>query len=115
MFDTKPKLKINIADNNQTFIPFFTGNLNFIASDTNNYWHLHIRFPKTNIFYTWPTLIYTEDIAILSIDIENVILKNRNHFYDQELLSLTKFSVLLASCLKFTVREIIPFANESFP
>ena len=83
LFDAKPKLKINLADNNQTFIPFFTGNLNFIASDTNNYWHLHIRFPKTNIFYTWPTLIYTEDIPALSIDIENVILRNKSHFYDQ--------------------------------
>ena len=83
LFDAKPKLKINLADNNQTFIPFFTGNLNFIASDTNNYWHLHIRFPKTNIFYTWPTLIYTEDIPALSMDIENVILRNKSHFYDQ--------------------------------
>ncbi|MEJ6980463.1 rubredoxin [Pedobacter sp. P351] len=83
LFDTKPKLKINLADNNQTFIPFFTGNLNFIASDTSNYWHLHIRFPKTNIFYIWPTLIYTEDISALSLDIEKVILGNKSHFYDQ--------------------------------
>jgi rubredoxin len=82
-FDAKPKLKINLADNNQTFIPFFTGNLNFIASDTSNYWHLHIRFPKTNIFYTWPTLIYTEDIPSLSLTIEKVILANKGHFYDQ--------------------------------
>jgi rubredoxin len=83
LFETKPKLKINLADNNQTFIPFFTGNLNFIASDTSNYWHLHIRFPKTNIFYTWPTLVYTEDIPPLSLEIERVILNNKSHFYDQ--------------------------------
>ena len=84
LFEEKPKLKINLVDNNQTFIPFFTGNLNYIASDTSNYWHLHIRFPKTNIFYIWPTLIYTEDIPALSLDIEKVILSNKSHFYDQE-------------------------------
>lgn len=83
LFEDKPKLKITLADNNQTFIPFFTGNLNFIASDTSNYWHLHIRFPKTNIFYTWPDLVYTEDIPALSHDIENVILQNKSHFYDR--------------------------------
>lgn len=83
LFDEKPKLKINLADNNQTFIPFFTGNLNFIASDKNNYWHLHIRFPKTNVFYTWPKLIYTEDIPSLSLNIEKVILANKSQFYDQ--------------------------------
>ena len=84
LFEFKPKLKINIADNNQTFIPFFTGNLNYIAAESNNYWHLHIRFPKTNIFYTWPALIYTEDIPSLSLDIERVILANKSHFYDQQ-------------------------------
>ncbi|MBC7915310.1 MAG: rubredoxin [Pyrinomonadaceae bacterium] len=83
LFDAKPQLKITLADNNQTFIPFFTGNLNFIASDTSNYWHLHIRFPKTNIFYTWPALVYTEDIPALSLSIEKVILANKSHFYDQ--------------------------------
>lgn len=83
LFEEKPKLKITLADNNQTFIPFFTGNLNFIASDTCNYWHLHIRFPKTNIFYIWPTLIYTEDIPALSLDIEKVILQNKSYFYDK--------------------------------
>lgn len=83
LFEAKPKLKINIADNNQTFIPFFTGNLNFIASETSNYWHLHIRFPKTNIFYTWPILIYTEDIPALSLEIEQIILQNKGYFYDQ--------------------------------
>ena len=83
-FDFKPKLKINLADNNQTFIPFFTGNLNFIASRISNFWHLHIRFPKTNIFYAWPSLIYTEDIAELSKLIEQDIFTSKDLFYDKE-------------------------------
>jgi hypothetical protein len=51
LFDYQPQLKINLIDRNQTFIPFFTGNLNFITSDTPNYWYLHLRFPKTNALY----------------------------------------------------------------
>ena len=73
LFDFKPRLKINLISSNQTFVPFFTGNLNFISSAVSNYWHLHIRFPKTSIFYVWPVLVYTEDIALLSRDIEEVI------------------------------------------
>jgi hypothetical protein len=83
-FDFKPKLKINLADNNQTFIPFFTGNLNFIASTVSNFWHLHIRFPKSNNFYNWPNLVYTEDIASLCKLIEQSIFDNKHLFYDQE-------------------------------
>ncbi len=83
-FEFKPQLKINLADNNQTFIPFFTGNLNYIASGISNFWHLHIRFPKTNNFYSWPSLVYTEDIAALSRLIEENIYANKNLFYDKE-------------------------------
>jgi len=83
-FEFKPQLKINLADNNQTFIPFFTGNLNYIASGISNFWHLHIRFPKTNNFYSWPSLVYTEDIAALSKLIEENIYANKNLFYDKE-------------------------------
>ena len=32
LFDYKPRLKISLVDANQTFIPFFTGNINFISS-----------------------------------------------------------------------------------
>jgi len=36
-FDYKPKLKINITDPVQTLVPLFTGNINFVASPTDNY------------------------------------------------------------------------------
>ncbi len=84
LFDFRPALKINLADNNQTFIPFFTGNLNFIASGISNFWHLHVRFPKTSIFYAWPSLIYSEDIAEISKLIETTILNHRELFYDKD-------------------------------
>ena len=47
LFDYMPRLKINIVDCNQSFVPFFTGHLNYVASSISNYWHLHVRFPKT--------------------------------------------------------------------
>ncbi len=81
-FDYKPKLKINIADSNQTFMPFFTGNINWIASKQNHFWHLYIRFPKTNILFEWKELIYTNDIARVSAEIEKAIFKERDLYFD---------------------------------
>jgi rubredoxin len=84
LFGHKPRLKINIADNSQTFIPFFTGNLNFISSNTSNYWYLYVRFPKTSILYCWPSLIYSDDIPVISYAVENEIMAKPHLFYDQQ-------------------------------
>lgn len=69
-----PRLKIDVVDESQTLLPFFSGNLNFISSGIGNYWHLYIRFPKTNLLYYWSSLIYSEDIARLSEAIEKILL-----------------------------------------
>jgi hypothetical protein len=82
-FSYTPGLKINLIDDSQSLIPFFSGNLNFISSDIGSYWHLYIRFPKTNIIYYWSSLVYSEDIAILSEAIENTILTQRHLYHDQ--------------------------------
>lgn len=82
-FNYTPRLKVNLVDNSQTLIPFFTGNLNFITSDIGNYWYLYVRFPRTNIIYCWSSLIYSEDIGTLSKLIEDAIFSNKNLFYDQ--------------------------------
>lgn len=82
-FDYSPRLKINLVDSSQNLIPFSTGNLNFCSSDISNYWHLYIRFPKTNTLYTWSSLIYSEDIAAISLKIESLILANPDLFFDQ--------------------------------
>lgn len=82
LFDFKPRLKINLVDSNQTFVPFFTGNFNFISSGVSNYWHLHIRYPKTNISYNWPSLVYSDDIPAISKKMEQIIFANKGLFYD---------------------------------
>lgn len=83
LFDHQPLLKINIVDASQCFIPFFTGNLNFISSERSNYWHLYVRYPKTNLLYCWPDQIYSDDIPVLSKLVESTILSRRDLFYDQ--------------------------------
>lgn len=82
-FDFRPRLKINLVESKQTFVPFFTGNINFISSDTGNYWYLYLRFPKTTIVYPWKDLIYIRDIPRISRLIEEIILNNRDLYFGQ--------------------------------
>lgn len=76
-------LKINISDSNQSFTPLLTGNINWVASpDEPHFWHLFIRFPKTNIVYEWSDVFHTKDLAGMSFLVEETILQNAEKFYD---------------------------------
>jgi len=79
--DYTPELKINVCDSSQSFVPFFTGHINWIASPNVHYWYLYIRFPKTHTVYCWNELIYTNDVAQVSQHIEKLILANKDLFY----------------------------------
>jgi len=82
------RLKINISDTNQSFTPLLTGNINWVASpDETNFWHLFIRFPKTNIVYEWQDVVHTKDLAAMSLLIEEAILQEQSKFYDNEAAS----------------------------
>ncbi|MGL4632599.1 MAG: rubredoxin [Leadbetterella sp.] len=61
-FDYEPTLKINISDNNQSLSPYFSGHLNFIASNIPNFWYFSLRFPKSNQVKAYSKLLYTNDI-----------------------------------------------------
>jgi hypothetical protein len=74
LFVYYPKLKVNICDSKQSFVPLFTGHFNLISSNYSHFWYLYIRFPQTNIIYCWPDLIYTNDVANISEELEKVIL-----------------------------------------
>ncbi len=65
LFDYTPQLKINITDASQKLVHPFTGDLNFIASEDENYWHLFVKTPENNLFQ-WPELIYGHDIPKVS-------------------------------------------------
>jgi rubredoxin len=74
LFDYAPRLKINICDSQQTFVPLFTGHINWVASDNLHYWHLYVRLPKSNSLLHWPHLVYTNDLCSISKAIEKIIL-----------------------------------------
>ena len=61
-FDFRPGVKINLVESSQTFVPLFTGHLNFISSPVNNHWHFVLRRPGTGRLHTWRTGIYSPDI-----------------------------------------------------
>ena len=83
-FSYTPRLKINISDANQSFTPLLTGNINWVTSPEDpGFWHLFIRFPKTNIVYEWKDVVHTKDLAGMSMLIEETILGDPGKFYDR--------------------------------
>lgn len=74
-FEYSPKLKINLSDSNQSFTPFFTGNLNFIASPEPHFWYLYIRPKQSNALFRWRDLVYTNDIGRIAHAIESAMLE----------------------------------------
>lgn len=84
-FNYTPRLKVNISDSNQSFTPLLTGNINWVASPTEqDFWHLFIRFPKTNVIYEWKDIVHTKDIAAMSSAIEESIMHEKQKFYDNK-------------------------------
>jgi rubredoxin len=73
-FDYQPRLKVNISDGNQSFTPFFTGNLNFIASPEPHFWYLYVRPKQSNTLSRWPDLVYTNDVGRLAESVETALL-----------------------------------------
>jgi rubredoxin len=83
LVDYQPRLKINISDSNQSFTPLLTGNINWVASaQAPHFWHLFIRFPRTNVIYEWKEMVYTNDVARMSKHIEALIFEHADLFYD---------------------------------
>ena len=79
----KPSLKVNTCNSDQSFTPMLTGNINWIASSQfEHYWHLIIRFPKTNVTYEWNQLCYTNHIARATQALETLIKDHRAIFID---------------------------------
>lgn len=73
-FDFKPMLKVNISDSNQSFTPFFTGNLNFISSPEPHFWYLYVRPQQSNTVFRWRDLVYSHETGRLAKVIEACLL-----------------------------------------
>lgn len=71
-FRYSPKLKINITDPKQQLVPLFSGELNFIASEHEDYWYLNLKLPNWEESVYYPVLIFTFDIHKISKEIEDI-------------------------------------------
>nr|WP_315177426.1 rubredoxin [uncultured Flavobacterium sp.] len=74
-FKQHPKLKVNITDPKQQLVPLFTGHINFIASDHEDYWFLYVRLPKWDKMEMYPVLIYSWNIAEIYYEIEKKLIE----------------------------------------
>jgi rubredoxin len=98
LVDYQPRLKINVSDSNQSFTPMLTGNINWVASPTaQHFWHLFIRFPKTNVIFEWTDMVYTNDVARMSKEIETLIWNNKEKFIDNSGASGDELYAMIAA------------------
>ncbi len=74
-FKHNPKLRINVIDPKQRLVPLFTGNVNFIASNHEDYWYLYLRLPGWKDTEMYPALIYSWDMDKIELAIENILIE----------------------------------------
>ena len=72
-FNEQPKLKVNITDPLQQLVPLFTGHINFIASEQEDYWYLYIQLPNWKKMEVYPALVYSWNLAKIYYEIERII------------------------------------------
>jgi rubredoxin len=72
-FKNETLLKVNITDPKQQLVPLFTGHINFIASEHEDYWFLYIRLPNWDKMQLYPVLIYSWNVAEVYYQIEKII------------------------------------------
>ena len=74
--DYRPKLRINVVDPSQSLVPLFTGHVNFVASNTENFWYVYLRFQQIqNVPGQMPLLVFTEDLSKLAKALEDLDLQ----------------------------------------
>ena len=72
-FKHKVKLRVNITDPKQRLVPLFTGHVNFIASEHEDYWYLYVRLPDWKKTQMFPALVYSWDLDKIERAIENIL------------------------------------------
>src|SRR3546814_8861742 len=103
-FEFVPKLKVNIVDANQSLVPYYAGNLNFVSSDVGNFWHVFIRWPKTNRIFEWSSLVYSMDIGEVCRQLELLMLDGDGLPRDP--------GVAFGPSLESTVKELVQFHHQ---
>ncbi|MEM6361753.1 MAG: rubredoxin [Bacteroidota bacterium] len=110
-FDYLPILRINIVDPSQSLVPLFSGHINFLASNQENYWYVYLRFQNIqNTPWQLPVLVYGEDICRVSKFIESLKLENNGVSYQNLSERLEEANVRTQP-----VTEELQFASPNFP
>ncbi len=90
-FDYRPKVRINIVDSSQSLVPLFTGQINFLASNKENFWYVYLRFKEINDApFQLPLLVFSEDLVKIARCIELDKLIEQKPSYTQIFDHLTK-------------------------
>ena len=77
-FDFKAKCRINLVDPTQSLVPLFTGNINFVASAREGFWHLYLRAKQWGSVPVVHTKIYrSEDLALVAKHINDLDLEGQ--------------------------------------
>jgi rubredoxin len=112
LFHYTPELKVDISENQQSFVPLFNGHINWVSSSSTHFWHLYVRFPRTKRIFKWPHLVYTNDIAVVSQKIEQEIFSDKFLFYANSKaegnLLFTRVQLLTAYIKKSSFEENFP-------
>lgn len=88
LIEYRHTLRVNLVDPKQNMVPLFSGNLNFIASQTSNYWFLYLKSKENDEVKKWPGLIFTNDIASMAFHLEKIWMANKNLNLAQLVLEL---------------------------
>lgn len=81
-FEKPSQLKVNLSDSGQSFTPFFTGHVNFIASHEPHFWHVYIRLPKSNQLIRFPQLLYSSELGRFVYTLEELLNQSTTHWLE---------------------------------
>ncbi|TRX59240.1 rubredoxin domain-containing protein [Fulvivirga sp. M361] len=110
-FSYRPRLRINIVDPSQSLVPLFTGNINFLAANLENFWYLYLRFNEIQSApWQVPLLIYGEDIAKVSRHLEELNIVENNIPYQEVTQRLEETNAYTQP-----VTEELIFPDTNFP
>ena len=89
-FDYRTTLRINVVDSSQSLVPLFTGHINFLASEIENFWYVYLRYKEINDSpFQLPLLVYSHDLVKIASFIEKNELLFKNLYPTQIFEQLT--------------------------
>ncbi|SMD36997.1 Rubredoxin [Reichenbachiella faecimaris] len=78
-FDFRAKYRINLVDPSQSMVPLFTGNINFIATSTDNYWYMYLRLKQfNNLPIPYAKIIHGYDLAKAALALNELELNDES-------------------------------------